>query len=165
MCALGNFEEVASFLVRTGVYLHYLVPEFFLCFLFLCCCLVFVSLCAQGNFEEVASFLVDNGADPNDVYTDDKGKEHNLLFDSVTLGNEVKANAPFFFFFCLDFDFRRSYSRACIRAQVIQGPKAWTRLELYGWSRNHYKLGAGQLSALKRVRRFLNRLKMLRLKS
>ncbi|CAN0517282.1 unnamed protein product, partial [Laminaria digitata] len=45
-------------------------------------------LSAQGNFEEVASFLVDNGADPNDVYTDDKGKEHNLLFDSVTLGNE-----------------------------------------------------------------------------
>lgn len=44
----------------------------------------------QGNFEEVASFLVDNGADPNDVYTDDKGKEHNLLFDSVTLGNEVR---------------------------------------------------------------------------
>lgn len=43
----------------------------------------------QGNFEEVASFLVESGADPNDVYTDDAGKEHNLLFDSVTLGNEV----------------------------------------------------------------------------
>ena len=43
----------------------------------------------QGNFEEVASFLVESGADSNDVYTDDAGKEHNLLFDSVTLGNEV----------------------------------------------------------------------------
>lgn len=43
----------------------------------------------QGNFEEVASFLVESGADPNDVYTDEAGKEHNLLFDSVTLGNEV----------------------------------------------------------------------------
>lgn len=47
--------------------------------------------CTQGNFEEVASFLVESGADPNDVYTDDKGKEHNLLFDSVSLGNEVRA--------------------------------------------------------------------------
>lgn len=43
----------------------------------------------QGNFEEVASFLVQSGADPNDAYTDEEGKEHNLLFDSVTLGNEV----------------------------------------------------------------------------
>eukprot|EP00752_Nemacystus_decipiens_P008526 g7615.t1 len=42
----------------------------------------------KGNFEEVASFLVESGADPNDVYTDEAGKEHNLLFDSVTLGNE-----------------------------------------------------------------------------
>lgn len=46
--------------------------------------------CLQGNFEEVAVFLVEKGADPNDVYTDDKGKQHNLLFDSVTLGNEVR---------------------------------------------------------------------------
>lgn len=37
----------------------------------------------------MASFLVESGADPNDVYTDEAGKEHNLLFDSVTLGNEV----------------------------------------------------------------------------
>lgn len=62
------------------------------------CCLVFVFVFAQGNFEEVASFLVDNGADPNDIYTDDKGKEHNLLFDSVTLGNEVKKNGCSCFF-------------------------------------------------------------------
>lgn len=47
-------------------------------------------LITQGNFEEVAIFLVESGANPNDVYTDDKGKEHNLLFDSVTLGNEVR---------------------------------------------------------------------------
>lgn len=38
----------------------------------------------------MAVFLVENGADPNDVYTDDKGKQHNLLYDSVTLGNEVR---------------------------------------------------------------------------
>lgn len=44
----------------------------------------------QGNFEEVATLLVESGADPNDIYTDEKGKEHNLLFDSVTLGNEVR---------------------------------------------------------------------------
>ena len=36
--------------------------------------------------------LVKSGADPNDVYTDEKGKEHNLLFDSVTLGNEVRSS-------------------------------------------------------------------------
>ncbi|CAM9820487.1 unnamed protein product [Pylaiella littoralis] len=42
----------------------------------------------KGNFEEVASFLVESGADPNDVYTDDAGTEHNLLFDSITFGNE-----------------------------------------------------------------------------
>lgn len=47
----------------------------------------------QGNFEEVATFLVESGADPNDVYTDDAGAEHNLLFDSVTLGNEVSSRA------------------------------------------------------------------------
>lgn len=37
----------------------------------------------------MATLLVESGADPNDIYTDEKGKEHNLLFDSVTLGNEV----------------------------------------------------------------------------
>lgn len=60
-----------------------------------CCCLV------QGNFEEVATFLVEGGADPNDVYTDEKGKEHNLLFDSVTLGNEVRFAVPVFSFLCV----------------------------------------------------------------
>ncbi|CAN0243799.1 unnamed protein product, partial [Scytosiphon promiscuus] len=48
----------------------------------------FTPLLNAGNFEEVASFLVESGADPNDVYTDEEGREHNLLFDSVTLGNE-----------------------------------------------------------------------------
>lgn len=51
--------------------------------------LIYRIILHQGNFEEVAIFLVQSGADPNEVYTDDKGKEHNLLFDSVTLGNEV----------------------------------------------------------------------------
>ncbi|CAM9763513.1 unnamed protein product [Ascophyllum nodosum] len=48
----------------------------------------FSALLNAGNFEEVATLLVESGADPNDIYTDEKGKEHNLLFDSVTLGNE-----------------------------------------------------------------------------
>lgn len=54
---------------------------------------------SQGNFEEVAVFLVEKGADPNDVYTDDKGKQHNLLFDSVTLGNEVRVSLTVIFTF------------------------------------------------------------------
>lgn len=52
---------------------------------------------SQGNFEEVAVFLVESGADPNDVYTDDKAKQHNLLFDSVTLGNEVRLLAVLYY--------------------------------------------------------------------
>ena len=45
---------------------------------------------------------MESGADPNDIYTDEKGKEHNLLFDSVTLGNEVKL-----FFFRLNFEIKK----------------------------------------------------------
>ncbi|CAM9752836.1 unnamed protein product, partial [Choristocarpus tenellus] len=42
----------------------------------------------KGNFGEVAQLLVERGADPNDVYKDDKGIEHNLVFDSISVGNE-----------------------------------------------------------------------------
>lgn len=74
-------------------------------------CIFFASLCHdanQGNFEDVAVFLVQNGADPNDVYTDDKGKQHHLLFDSVTLGNEVQQDFRIIFSVHLSNTFYRS---------------------------------------------------------
>ena len=42
----------------------------------------------KGNFGHVASYLVDNGADPNDVFIDEKGKSHNLLMDSIVVSNK-----------------------------------------------------------------------------
>ena len=41
----------------------------------------------KGNFAEVATYLVENGADPNDVYNDEKGKQHNLLMDAIVVNN------------------------------------------------------------------------------
>jgi serine/threonine-protein phosphatase 6 regulatory ankyrin repeat subunit B len=42
----------------------------------------------KGNFGNVASYLVEHGADPNDVFVDEKGKAHNLLMDSVVVSNK-----------------------------------------------------------------------------
>ena len=42
----------------------------------------------QGNHGEVATFLIENGANPNDVYVDDEGREHNLLMDALIVENE-----------------------------------------------------------------------------
>ena len=44
----------------------------------------------KGSFASVATYLVENGANPNDVYVDDKGKAHNLLMDAI-----VGSNLPF----------------------------------------------------------------------
>lgn len=41
----------------------------------------------KGNFGAVATYLVEHGANPNDVYTDEKKKKHNLLMDSVLVSN------------------------------------------------------------------------------
>ena len=42
----------------------------------------------QGNHGEVATFLIEHGANPNDVYVDDEGREHNLLMDALIVENE-----------------------------------------------------------------------------
>ncbi|CAB1112189.1 unnamed protein product [Ectocarpus sp. CCAP 1310/34] len=76
VAAQGGHEAVVKLLVEKGADVRAKDEE------------GFTPLLNAGNFEEVASFLVESGADPNDVYTDDAGKEHNLLFDSVALGNE-----------------------------------------------------------------------------
>ena len=47
-----------------------------------------LTLAIKGNYGEVAAALVKHGADPNTVYTDDEGNEHNLLFDSILIENE-----------------------------------------------------------------------------
>lgn len=41
----------------------------------------------KGNYASVAFYLVEHGANPNDVYIDDKGKRHNLLMDSILVTN------------------------------------------------------------------------------
>lgn len=41
----------------------------------------------KGNYAAVATYLVQNGADPNDVYIDEKSKKHNLLMDAVVVNN------------------------------------------------------------------------------
>ena len=41
----------------------------------------------KGNHVDTAKLLVQSGANPNDVYIDDKKKPHNLLMDSVVLNN------------------------------------------------------------------------------
>eukprot|EP00640_Fibrocapsa_japonica_P003963 CAMPEP_0113943834 /NCGR_PEP_ID=MMETSP1339-20121228/28444_1 /TAXON_ID=94617 /ORGANISM="Fibrocapsa japonica" /LENGTH=870 /DNA_ID=CAMNT_0000948801 /DNA_START=93 /DNA_END=2705 /DNA_ORIENTATION=+ /assembly_acc=CAM_ASM_000762 len=41
----------------------------------------------KGNFGGVATYLVENGADPNDVFIDSEGKNHNLLMDSIVVKN------------------------------------------------------------------------------
>jgi ankyrin repeat protein len=42
----------------------------------------------KGNYGNVASYLVEHGADPNDVFVDEKGKSHNLLMDAVVVSNK-----------------------------------------------------------------------------
>lgn len=42
----------------------------------------------KGNYGNVASYLVQHGADPNDVFVDEKGKKHNLLMDAVVVSNK-----------------------------------------------------------------------------
>mmetsp|Transcript_2039 Transcript_2039/g.4441 ORF Transcript_2039/g.4441 Transcript_2039/m.4441 type:complete len:919 (+) Transcript_2039:171-2927(+) len=41
----------------------------------------------KGNYGDVASLLVENGADPNETYVDENGKEHNLLMDAIIVEN------------------------------------------------------------------------------
>ena len=42
----------------------------------------------KGNYGNVALYLVQHGADPNDVFVDEKGKQHNLLMDAVVVSNK-----------------------------------------------------------------------------
>lgn len=42
----------------------------------------------KGNYGNVASYLVQQGADPNDVFVDEKAKKHNLLMDAVVVSNK-----------------------------------------------------------------------------
>lgn len=42
----------------------------------------------KGNYGNVALYLVQHGADPNDVFVDEKGKRHNLLMDAVVVSNK-----------------------------------------------------------------------------
>ena len=41
----------------------------------------------KGNFGAIAHYLVEHGANPNDIYIDDKSVPHNLLMDSIIVGN------------------------------------------------------------------------------
>ena len=41
----------------------------------------------KGSHAETAKYLVEHGANPNNVYVDDKQKSHNLLMDSVVVNN------------------------------------------------------------------------------
>jgi ankyrin repeat protein len=42
----------------------------------------------KGNYGNVASYLVEHGADPNDLFTDEKNKKHNLLMDAIVVANK-----------------------------------------------------------------------------
>ena len=37
----------------------------------------------KGNFTDVAIYLLEHGANPNEIFVDDNGNEHNLLLDAV----------------------------------------------------------------------------------
>ena len=41
----------------------------------------------KGSHNAVILYLLQHGADPDDVYTDEKGKHHNLLMDAVVVSN------------------------------------------------------------------------------
>ncbi len=41
----------------------------------------------KGNFANVAKYLVEHGANPNDIFIDEKGKSHNMLMDSIMVSN------------------------------------------------------------------------------
>jgi ankyrin repeat protein len=41
----------------------------------------------KGNYGALATYLVEYGANPNDVYIDDKKKKHNLLMDAILVSN------------------------------------------------------------------------------
>lgn len=41
----------------------------------------------KGNFAEAALYLVEHGANPDDIYIDEKSKPHNLLMDAVVASN------------------------------------------------------------------------------
>jgi ankyrin repeat protein len=45
----------------------------------------------SSNFGDVAYLLVDKGSDPNDVFIDDTKHAHNLLWDSIAVGNTAFA--------------------------------------------------------------------------
>lgn len=47
-----------------------------------------LQLAVKGNHGDVSIALVKAGADPNTVYIDDEGVEHNLLMDAITVENE-----------------------------------------------------------------------------
>lgn len=47
-----------------------------------------LTLAIKGSYSNVASSLVEAGANPNTKYVDDKGVEHNLLFDAIALEND-----------------------------------------------------------------------------
>lgn len=41
----------------------------------------------KGNYNNVLLYLMEHGADPDDVFIDEKGKRHNLLMDAVVASN------------------------------------------------------------------------------
>jgi len=42
----------------------------------------------KANHGEIAMLLIENGSDPNEVYVDEEGADHNLLMDSIIVENE-----------------------------------------------------------------------------
>jgi len=48
-------------------------------------------LAVKGNHVETSKSLLKAGADPNTSYSDDEGKEHNLLFDAIMIENDELA--------------------------------------------------------------------------
>ncbi len=46
----------------------------------------------KGDHAAVATYLVQHGADPNDVFIDEKKKAHNLLMDAIVVSNTELAS-------------------------------------------------------------------------
>ena len=44
-------------------------------------------MAVKGNHAAIAKFLIENGANPNDIFIDEKCKAHNLLMDAIIVNN------------------------------------------------------------------------------
>ena len=78
VAAQGGHKEVVDILIEAGADVTVLDDEKRSALM----------LAVKGNYGEVSKSLVKAGADPNTSYTDDAGKNHNLLFDAIMVEND-----------------------------------------------------------------------------